>query len=574
MSKSLTFNSKGNLTGEEVGRIFVRDYARFIKALQDDKPLPKDKFTDAEKKQMVNALTEDYDKRQYNVYVGIMQYLQKLAMMYVEQYKQLKYLLTATYREIYKVTEIDVVRLLMANAPLILTEKQYKRLKAEDLGEKTAKKTSVAGIILTAVQYCISEYLLEPQGLAKGKTDKESEALAKREAVEVVKSLRVSRSFKAEDVDELQRQKPYGLLFEAYRDKPLTNPEFKKNYWQEGANGHYETPDGKRGDQMTTKEWLGELQKYWDKENETGIKQIKWVDDGREAPPNATKLNVLEYLGGFFNIGEHTTQTDLDTFKKEYPDIYEAILIELKKIKGLGIDEVKPADYGKPLISYKTLYELNLVYYREFFRFNPKDDGAYIATFISVIPEEEISYWSEANKADYLDNEGNYKYKLSLGSRMALEDVLPGELERIKQHLRYLRAIQVLYEILGEQISEKSVLDLAKDENSLDGEVAKRRAEVGFRFKSHVEQLVEYINGEIEDMLERLRGTSPILNQETIKEVTELINALEPIKLWELNPTKEAIKKVKELTKDLGFYGQRGLHLHDILIGLDDKQTS
>ena len=71
MTKALTFTSKGSLTGEEVGRIFIRDYARFIKAIQDDKNPPKDKFTDAEKQEMVNSLTEAYEIRQYNIYVGI-----------------------------------------------------------------------------------------------------------------------------------------------------------------------------------------------------------------------------------------------------------------------------------------------------------------------------------------------------------------------------------------------------------------------------------------------------------------------------------------------------------------------
>lgn len=524
MTKALTFTSKGSLTGDEVGRIFIRDYARFIKAVQDEQQFPKDKFTDAEKQQMVNGLSEAHDIRQYNVYVGILQYLQKLTMMYNEQYKQLKYLLLATHREISGAKEIDILRLLLAQAPLILTEKQYKRLKAQDLAEKTAKKTSVAGILLTAVAYHVNN-----------------------------------------------PDSPLAPLIEAYKTQPLTNPGFKKNYWREGENGHHETPDGKRRDQMTLKEWVEEVEKWWAIEEETGIEQIKWVDDGREAPPDATKYNILQYLDGFFKVGEHSTQADLNTFKEDYPDIYEVVLSELKAVKGLGIDAIKPDDYGKPLISYKTPYELDLVYYREFFRFNPKDDGAFITTFISIIPEEETNAWNNEARDFYLDAEGNYKYKLSENEKMILEDMLPDELERLKEHLRYLRAIQELYKILGEQIGEESVLALAKDENYIWDEnegIGKRRAEMGLRPRSYVEQFLDYINGEIEDMQRGLRRTSPVLSQETIKEVTELINALEPIKPRELKPSQEAINRVRELTKDLSYYGQRGLHLHDILMGL------
>lgn len=577
MTKALTFTSKGNLTGDEVGRIFIRDYARFIKAVQDEQHFPKDKFTDAEKQQMVNSLTEAHDIRQYNVYVGILQYLQKLTMMYNEQYKQLKYLLLATHREVNGAKEIDIVRLLLAQAPLILTEKQYKRLKTQDLAEKTTKKTSVAGILLTAVKYHFLNQSLYAQTFqVEGKTEAERKEIALQlvmKGVQAIKKNNVGTSDQSieERLKLLEPQYPHYSLFDAYRQQPLTNPEFKKNYWNEGTNGHHETPDGKRSDQMTRKEWVAEVEKWWSIEAETGIEQIKWVDDGREAPPDATKYDVLEYIDGFFKIGEHSTQADLDTFKEDYPDIYKAVLTELKAIKGLGIDDIKPDDYGKPLISYKTLYELDLEYYREFFRFNPKDDGAFIATFISVIPEEETVYWSDHTKASYLDAEGNYKYKLSENEKMILEDMLPDELVRVKEHLRYLRAIQELYKILGEQINEESILALAKDENYFwdeEGETAKRRAELGFRPRSHIELLLEHVNGDIEDMQRGLRSTSPVLSQETIKEVTELINALEPIKPWELKPTQEAINKVRELTKDLGFYGKRGLHLHDILMGL------
>ncbi len=577
MTKALTFTSKGNLTGDEVGRIFIRDYARFIKAVQDEKHFPKDKFTDAEKQQMVNALNDSHEIRQYNVYVGILQYLQKLTMMYNEQYKQLKYLLLATHREISGAKEIDILRLLLAEAPLILTEKQYKRLKAQDLVEKTAKKTSVAGILLTAVKYHFLNQDLYARTLqTDGKTKKEQEKLAKEMVKEVVETIEKNNPGNtplqtAQQLEAVEKQHPYYSLFEPYRQQPLTNPEFKKNYWQEGQNGHQETPDGKRKDQMPFKEWVEEVQKWWDIEEETGIEQIKWVNDGREAPPDATKYDVLEYIDGFFKIGEHSTQADLNTFKADYPDIYEAVLVELKAIKGLGIDQIKPDDYGKPLISYKTLYELDVAYYREFFRFNPRDDGAFIATFISVIPEEEIKYWDDYTKEFYLDAQGNYKYSLSENEKMILEGMLPDELERLKEHLRYLRAIQELYKILGEQIGEESILALAKDENYIWDEnegIGKRRAEIGLHPRSYVEQFLEYINGEIEDMQQGLRSTSPVLSQETIKEVAELINALEPIKPRELKPSQEALNRVKELTKDLSFYGQRGLHLHDILMGL------
>lgn len=514
--------NKGGLTGEEVGRLLLRDFARFIGAIQSEQTPPKEKFTDAEKQAMVNRLTEPYEIKQYNTYIGILQFLQKTGIFYSEQYRQLKYLLADLYHQIEQAKNIDIVRLLLADAPLILTEKQYQRLKKEDLEAKLAKKTSVAGIILTVTEY----YL---------KQGKETQ---------------------------------HNGLFEAYKSKPLTNPDFKRNYWQEGANGHYETPDGKQGDKLSEEEWSNEVYKWHEKEIETGEEYIKWVNDGGEAPPDATKFDILEYLSGYFNIGENTTAKDIETFKSDYPDIYEAILKEIKGIKGLEL----PEDYTKPTISYKTLHELDLPYYRQYFKFDPKDGEAFIASFISVIPEEEIKEWGNWKRERYLDKEGNYKYQLSDHERKTLAELLPSTIERVKNHLIQLFAIQEVYRILGEELGEESITDLASDKNYLfkdtdtDG-LGTETKKNGIPNQGFLYWFIVIINEDIEDFKCMLRKTSPVIDQATIKEIHELVNALPEIKIKELRPKKEAINQVKELTKDLSYYGARGLGLFDILTG-------
>jgi hypothetical protein len=567
MTDIKTLLAKGNLTGEEVGRIFLRDFARFMGAIQAEQTPPKDKFTDAEKQTMVNRLTEPYEIRQYNTFIGIIQFLQKTSIIYSEQYRQLKYLLVALLREIDQAKLIEVVRLLLADAPLILTEAQYKSLKKEDLEAKLAKKTSVGGIILTATEYYIKQYLLEPQGLAKGKTDKESKDIAQKEAYAVVKELRINQNLKAEDIDELQRQKPYGLLFEAYKKQPLTNPEFKNNFWQEGANGHYETPDGKRGDKLPKEEWSEEIYKWHAKEAETGEDYIKWVNDSREAPPDATKHDILEYLGYYLNIGEETKAKDLETFKNDYPDIYEAILTEIKGIEGLTL----PENYTDPAISYKTLYELDLPYYRQFFRFNPKDGEAFIASFLSIIPEEELKHWDKWKRERYLDKDGNYKYQLSDHERKELTEVLPSTIERVKQHLKQLFAVQEIYRILGEELGEDCITELATDKNYIfketdtDNDIGKERRKLGIPPTGFLYEFIGVINENLEDFGSMLRKTSLVIDQATIKEIHEAVSTLPLIKIKDLRPKKEAVAEVKELTKDLSYYGAKGLSLYDIL---------
>jgi hypothetical protein len=568
MTNLNTLLNKGNLTGEEVGRIFLRDFARFVGAVQNEQEPPKDKFTEAEKQAMVNKLTESYDIRQYNTYTGIIRFLQKTAILYKEHYNQLKYLLLALMHEIDIAKHIEAVRLLSADAPLILTEPQYKRAKKENLDSKLDKKTSVAGIILTACKYYLEGYKLEPHSLDKGKTEKEKEEIAKREALTIVKELRVDKNLTIEQIEGLQRQQPYGLLFKAYKKQPLTNPKFKKNYWGEGANGHYETLDGKSSKDLPQGEWAKECSKWQEKGMETGEDYIKWINDSREAPPEATKYDILEYLQGYFGIGENTTNEDLETFKKDYPDIYEAILTELKGVKGLGINDIK--DYTKPLIEYKTLYDLDLPYYREYFKFNPDDeDNSFIATFISVIPDEEIKHWSNWKKEHYLDKEGDYKYQLTEHEKRELAETLPHTIDRAKEHLKYLFAIQEIYRILGEQLNEACITELATDKQYAlkEGEETARAKELGIPNTGLVYQLIRISNERLEDLKRGLRKTSPVLSKDTVKEIHEKVEALELIKIKELRPKKEAITEVKELTKDLNYYEQRGLSLYDILMG-------
>lgn len=328
-----TILAKGKLTGEEVGRIFLRDYARFLGAIQSEQAPPKDKFTDAEKQAMVNGITEPYEIKQYSTYIGILQFLQKMGILYNGEYRQLKYLLMALSQQIEQAKNIDIVRLLLADAPLILTEKQYKRLK-----------------------------------------------------------------------------------------------------------------------------------------------QLK-------------------------------------------------------------------------------------------------QEEAFITSFISIIPEEEIKEWDNWKREHYLDKDGNYKYQLSDHERTILTELLPNTIKRVKSHLIRLFAIQEIYRILGEELGEESIIELASDRNYIfkdtdtDG-LGTETKKHGLPNRSFLYWFIVIINEEINDFKRILHKTSPVIDQATIKEIHEAVNALPEIKIKELRPKKEAINRVKELTKDLDYYGAKGLSLFDILAGI------
>ena len=133
---------KGKLTGEEVGRIFLRDYARFVEATQTRQDPPKDLFSEADKQTLVNRLKDPLEIRTYNAYVGIIQFLQKLGILYNQYYELLNALFYGLLRDLEALKYKSIINLLLNDAPLILTESQYKALKKDDLETKLNKKTS------------------------------------------------------------------------------------------------------------------------------------------------------------------------------------------------------------------------------------------------------------------------------------------------------------------------------------------------------------------------------------------------------------------------------------------------
>lgn len=548
--------SKGNIRGEEVGRLMVRDYVRMMDSVYKGEAPADSMFTEAEKQTLVNKLNTSQDIRDYNAYIGILNYLKKLAIIHLENNKDLRHLSLLLHTSVHNVHKIEAIQALLGEGGLIMTDKQYKRLKKEDLQVKLAKTTSVGGIVLTACQYYVNKYQLIDRKIKRGKTDEEG--TVKKDAYTVVKTLLdnhpddkgVVGDIIGEDLERLKGNAPYADLFKKYESEPLTNPKFRANYYAEMANMHIETPDGKSNKELPIKEWVQEVKKWHRKEVEDGQKYLIEVDDGREAPEDATKWDILEFLSGFFNVGETTTKEDLDTFREDYPELYNALLEEIKGIKGLEL----PEDYADPTISYKTLHELNLPYYRGYFRYDPKDGDAFIARFISVIPDEEIEKFSTWEYAHYLDGEGNYKYELDEVDQLRIETVR-GTVDRVSDVLSMRFALQEIYRQLGDHLREKSIKALA--DIPLDNG---NYGDVHFH--------VENYNDSVQDLKRRLRNTSPVISEELIQEIHTLINAIPEITIKELKPTKEAIERAKELAHDLSYYDNQGLYLLDVLMGV------
>lgn len=535
MSKIGAITAKGKLTGDEVGRLFVREYARVIKAIQEDKEPPKDMFTDAEKQGMVNQLDNNEEIGVYNTYVGINHFLQKMVMVYMSEYDQIKTLYPLLPRLIDEAKHQQAVALLNNDAPLILTQKQYDALKAKDLKEKLAQNTTLASVIFTVMQYGIQAF-----------------------------------KDKVKDAPNLPD-------LEAYQKQPLTNPRFIENYWEENGNGYYVTPDGKTSREMGDVAWLREVNKWHKVEEETGQRQLKWVED-RHAPKDATKYDILEYFEHFFNL-DRPTLADLETVKADYPDLYKWAITLLKgnkefKALKFDLDKIKEADYPTTTVTHQALYDSNLPFYRGYFKTFRPNEGQ----FIAVIPEEQTrkaSYW--------LDDQGNYRYKREKWERQTLTVTLPGFLAKLQTHLKSLYRIREAYKILGERLGEESITALAEEEliDSPAPDPERAKANHGENWEEWVKAMQElapkeyikiglgYINSDIEMLKTMTRENSLVLDDKTVAEIREDIEALPIIELRDCKPLKENIEKAKQIGKDLKIYGSSPFLLLDTLKGIE-----
>lgn len=558
MKSIKTLLNSGNITGDEIGRLVLSDYASVMNALFRDEEVPKSRFTDAELQMLLNKLDNPH-RRTYNEYIGLLNFLKKLAQIHRINVKDITFTVIALSEYVKNTRNLKTVQAL-TGGEVTMTEKQYNRLKEEDLQQKLTVKTSVGGIILKACDYYARSYFLDQ----RNRNDRNSGEGAKEEAGSTVSELLEKHPDKdptmkvgeiiGDELEALKDSQPYADLFRQYASKLLTNPKFRENYYRPGENGHYVTPDGRDSREIPSEEWSEIVSQTARKGILEDVERPVWVDDGRHAPDDATKLDILEYVEGFFSIGAEASKEDIETFKSDYPELYEAILTELQQIKGLEL----PSDHAEQSISHETLYTLNLPYYAEYFRYNPVDsEGSFVAQLISVIPQEQIDGLSKWQKKTYLDKDGNYKYET--GELKTYVTIGREYLEKLAESFRLLLAEKEVYDMVARITGLKAMRELGglpfideREGGKIDDTLI----------------VLNFINSEIDELKSDLRSTSPVMSKETVDEVHELIKSLSEINLKELQPTPERIRRARQLARSVSYFDLNGLHLLDYLQGL------
>lgn len=477
---------KQGLTGAEVGKLFLKDLLYiYQQALINPEIANHTKesealFTQTERNLLTNSLKTSMDIEEYNEYIALFNYLRNAPIYYNFRKDEMEIAFWKLYFLLTEIKNAEDLHHMNSFKPAIMTEKQYNELKEKDRRQKLAQKVTIAEAIISITQDYINQY---KQG----------------------------------------RETKYDTLFEHYKTEKITNPYQLKYYWAEGNNGHYETVDGRKRGEMTKEE----ITAYEDQ----GSKFI-FIDE-REAPENATKFNILEYVNEYYeNAGP---DDDIKVFQVDYPDICAVIVEELTKVTGCKTLKNTPVEeFMAKEISIETLYDAGIGYYTDYvdsFVIEGRFGAAVIQGFNLL--------------GSQIDENGYYQEKEdSTITRYLIENIIKSMgttikdlQEEIKETISFCLAMEETFNIIAERIG---------------------LPEINLLLLGFPKDRIKLLNDLINDLPFNIHR--PGLELEDIEKL--IVELISPIRINDLKPDKTNIQKARDVIRDLSFFkGDVDLHL-------------
>lgn len=226
---------KKNWTGVEVGKALMASLLNDIKQQgQEKKTLL---FSQSDFEKMESSLTSDRDYITYGVYRDLYSSIIDSFNRGQGLYQQFYNGFFRLFAELREVQTAEDAQKANDNTPLIMTESQYNRLKAE--AEKTLRERKYS-------YYSLLFHILQ------------CFLIAEDEAPE-----------------------PIRTAIESTKEIPAEKITFSHSYNEQMGEGYYSLPDGRRSDQMTSEEWQKTLEKEF-------LRAHKLTRNGEPASPEET----------------------------------------------------------------------------------------------------------------------------------------------------------------------------------------------------------------------------------------------------------------------------------------------
>ncbi len=486
---------RSGLTGEEVGKLMIKSMLHVYKQALINPDIyegirePEELFSKHERDMMVDRLTTSSDIKAYNDYKNVFDYLRNTAVLYSLYLKDFEVSFLKLFMILQDITLAEIEHSENRFKPMIVTKKQYKEIKEKDMQHKLNQEVSYSEIILEAVQYYVDQY---------------------RKGIDT----------------------PYNEMFECYKNQRITNPLQLRYYWAENANGYYVTPDNKKLSDFTPEERLDIINKL----TEQQLQPI-WIDQ-REAPTNANKFDILEFLSEYYLT--EIEGDDISIFAEDYPDIYLSMIDELSKAEDLKDIKKTPKEcFNEKKVPISVLYDAGLKYYIDYV-----DTLIIDGCFGFAVLDDEGLFKMNLDEQGFYKNEDSYITQLRLfeNIKSSMSDSIHFTSETLKSSIQKCYAIYEAFKILSDRINIPEVMEL---------------------LEAFPKWKVQVFNSKVADLPIHIKRPDVDFN-EAQKMVDSLIK---PINLNELMPLNENIQKGKEAIINIDFFRGRN-SLHDIVGGV------
>jgi len=540
MSQKITrLLNKSKLTGEEVGQLIIKDMIEAFKQIltdpkiRDGQKQAKGLLTPEQKQVLVNKLDTKEDIRDYNNYRALYDFLTDSSLRMDLYHKEAQ---VALWRLIHLVSQLKNAEdeyTYTRFDPTIMTQKQYDKLKQEEIDKVLSYTQSIESFIYHTLQHYLDLY-------HEGK------------------------------------RTPYNKHFNKAKKELITNPRIKIDYAKVYKDGYLLLPDGQKStDFETIEEWQKELKKYpphselikSDTPEAEGLTQTEIILHNRkvqekykdqdfikeieytEAPADTTKLDVLEAVDELY-WSMHTE--DINTFKefkKDYPELYKDLIKNISSMKGLEfIKDTPEKDYfNDELIKWKDLINNKILDYEKFIK-EPHIDGHWS---IAVLQPNAMG----GNK---IDEEGNYKndppaWRDNFRAENFLENnkhIVISEYNFIVDSVKNALIIKTTFDLIGDFINIPEV-SILLNEITFNREVGY----LNFITEIVIENLIRYGKYKDERPEDELK--------EELKEL--FIN----IDIAELQPKEADIKKAKRRLDDFSIFKNGMIDIYNLLWGAE-----
>lgn len=569
---------KKGWTGEEVGKLLMASLVNDIKqqGSQEKKPL----FSQSDFEKLESGLTTERDYMVYGVYRDLYSSIidaynrgQGLYQQFFNGYFRL-------FSQIREVQNSEKIQEIDDNSPLILTEKQYENLKKESENTLRSYKTNYYSIFFTLLEYFLRPDIEIPEKIKNALEAVKNEPAKNKSFSESYNDIMENGYYSLPDgrrSDEMDTEewlknarKSFELNYSKDNDGSLTYNEFMFNLLMKEYELFFKGAEeikkyvlektGKKldGTNLEIEEAIKDIieEGYKSEQGDTIVNLIKealgfskgisW-HTYTELPENLTAYDLLEAIADSANYAEINEKEHYKKFKKEYPEIFEAIssYIEeyLPTVKGIKTNQIY-----KELTTWGELADAGIPEYKNLV--DPDDRRIIDICFNSEDTSENLSNKKRANfrgiailknpTSYQIDENGNYlKEKTNKNIVIYDLDINLQEQKKIRGFindliypaLQYLYSFNYLIKIICDNYDIKDMYDIIKFDTAF------------------FEDKIEAINNLLYTSYYNVYGNEKEKQhkREIIKQIFSLLD------YKSLIPTNSNIKIINNEIKNLGF---------------------